>query len=145
VRDDLHSPDAAECRIPEVRRRIGEHDRTAEVRDRTALQSPGTAGGESGHPLPAATQWEMVEDSADEIEPAQDEMIRQAAQGQIFHNDDTTMKVLALARPPGEPTGSGRSARTGVFTSGIVSILGGHRIALFFTGTAMRGRTSRRY
>ena len=90
--------------------------------------------GSLGIPLPAATQWEMVEDSADEIEPAQDEMIRQAAQGQIFHNDDTTMKVLALARPPGEPTGSGRSARTGVFTSGIVSILGGHRIALFFTG-----------
>jgi transposase len=90
--------------------------------------------GSLGIPLPAATQWEMVEDSADEIEPAQDEMIRQAAQGQIFHNDDTTMKVLALARPPEEPTGSGRSARTGVFTSGIVSILGGHRIALFFTG-----------
>ena len=90
--------------------------------------------GSLGVPLPAATQWEMVEDSSNEIEPAQDEMIRQAAQGQIFHNDDTTMKVLALARPPGEPTGSGRSARTGVFTSGIVSILGGHRIALFFTG-----------
>jgi len=90
--------------------------------------------GSLGIPLPAATQWEMVEDSSNEIEPAQDEMIRQAAQGQIFHNDDTTMKVLALARPPGEPTGSGRSARTGVFTSGIVSILGGHRIALFFTG-----------
>jgi transposase len=90
--------------------------------------------GSLGIPLPAATQWEIVEHSADEIEPAQDEMIRQAAQGQIFHNDDTTMKVLALARPPGEPTGSGRSARTGVFTSGIVSILGGHRIALFFTG-----------
>jgi hypothetical protein len=90
--------------------------------------------GSLGIPLPAATQWEIVEHSADEIEPAQDEMIRQAAQGQIFHNDDTTMKVLALARQPGEPTGSGCSARTGVFTSGIVSILGGHRIALFFTG-----------
>jgi len=90
--------------------------------------------GSLGIPLPAATQWEIVEHSADEIEPAQDEMIRQGAQGQIFHNDDTTMKVLALARPPGEPPPSGRSARTGVFTSGIVSILEGHRIALFFTG-----------
>jgi len=90
--------------------------------------------GSLGIPLPAATQWEIVEHSADEIEPAHDEMIRQAAQGQIFHNDDTTMKVLALTHQPGEPTGSGRSARTGVFTSGIVSILEGHRIALFFTG-----------
>jgi transposase len=90
--------------------------------------------GSLGIPLPAATQWEIVEHSADEIEPAQDELIRQAAQGHIFHNDDTTMKVLALARPPGEPTRSGRSVRTGVFTSGIVSILNGRRIALFFTG-----------
>jgi hypothetical protein len=90
--------------------------------------------GSLGIPLPAATQWEIVEGSADEIEPAQDELIRQAAQGDIFHNDDTTMKVLALTRPPGEPTGSGRSTRTGVFTSGVVSILEGHRIALFFTG-----------
>ena len=90
--------------------------------------------GSLGIPLPAATQWEIVEHSADPIAPAQDELIRQAAQGQILHNDDTTMKVLALARPSREPTGSDRPDRTGVFTSGIVSILEGHRIALFFTG-----------
>ena len=92
--------------------------------------------GSLGIPLPAATQWEIVEHSADEIEPARDEMIRQAAQGQILHNDDTTMKVLALARRPGNRSARVEELRrTGVFTSGIVSILGGHRrIALFFTG-----------
>jgi transposase len=78
-----------------------------------------------------------VEHSADEIEPARDELIRQAAQGQVVHNDDTTMKVLALTNRSRESTGSDpteSSDRKGVFTSGIVSILEGHRIALFFTG-----------
>jgi len=93
--------------------------------------------GSLGIPLPAATQWEIVEDSADEIEPAQDELIRQAAQGQIFHNDDTAMKILALAgrrEKPIDPDLPRARDRTGVFTSGIVSILREHRIALFFTG-----------
>jgi len=93
--------------------------------------------GSLGIPLPAATQWEIVEHSADEIEPALEELIRQAAQGQVVHNDDTTMKVLALTHPSGESTGSDpmeSSDRKGVFTSGIVSILDGRRIGLFFTG-----------
>jgi transposase len=93
--------------------------------------------GSLGLPLPAATQWEIVEHGADEITPAHKELIRQAAQGQIFHNDDTGMKVLALTDPSREPIDSDpteASDRTGVFTSGIVSVLGGHRIALFFTG-----------
>jgi len=98
--------------------------------------------GSLGIPLPAATQWEIVEDSADEIEPAQDELIRQAAQGDILHNDDTTMKVLALAGRREkllDPDLPRARDRTGVFTSGIVSILEGRRIALFFTGRRHAG------
>jgi len=90
--------------------------------------------GSLGIPLPAATQWEIVAYSAGGLAPAWDELIRQAAQGQGLHNDDTTMKVLALNDAAREPTGSERSDRKGVFTSGIVSILEGRRIALFFTG-----------
>jgi transposase len=88
-------------------------------------------------PLPATTQWEIMQHSADRIEPVFEEMIRQAAQGQVLHHDDTKMKILALTGPSGEPTGSDPtevSDRTGVFTSGIVSILEGCQIALFFTG-----------
>lgn len=51
-----------------------------------------------GIPLPAATQWEIVEEQAELIEPARDELIRQAAQGEVVHNDDTSMRVLRLAR-----------------------------------------------
>jgi hypothetical protein len=42
-----------------------------------------------GIPLPAATQWEMAEEAAELLKPARDELIRQAAQGVVLHNDDT--------------------------------------------------------
>jgi transposase len=56
-----------------------------------------------GIPLPAATQWEIVSASAAVLAPAHQELIHQAAQGQILHNDDTTMKVLALSDGAKEP------------------------------------------
>ena len=85
-----------------------------------------------GIPLPAATQWEIVEEAAEVIKPARDELIRQAAQGEVLHNDDTGMKVLKLEREPGEK-------RTGVFTSGIVSTAAARKIALYFTGRQHAG------
>ncbi len=47
-------------------------------------------------PLPASTQWDIVEAVASTIMPAFDELIRQAAQGEVLHNDDTTVKILEL-------------------------------------------------
>ncbi len=93
--------------------------------------------GSLGIPLPAATQWEIVEHSGQQLGPALDELIRQAAQGDLFHNDDTGAKVLELIGRRRDRIGSdpaGRTERTGIFTSGIVSVLPGYRIALFFTG-----------
>ena len=59
-----------------------------------------------GIPLPAATQWEIVEEAAQVIKPARDELIRQAAQGTVVHNDDTSMRVLhAEARSVGRAHG----------------------------------------
>lgn len=49
-----------------------------------------------GVPLPDATQWEIVADQAEHVEPAFEELIRQAAQGDVVHNDDTTVKILEL-------------------------------------------------
>jgi len=93
--------------------------------------------GSLGIPLPAATQWEIMEPTADRIEPVFEEMIHRAAQGRLLHNDDTTMKVLELccqhdAASCAETPSKAR--RKGVFTSGIVSVVDDHRIALFFTG-----------
>jgi transposase len=84
--------------------------------------------GQMGIPLPAATQWEVVQEAAELLKPAPDELIRQAAQGEVVHNDDTNMRVLRIAREPSDE-------RSGVFTSGIVSIGQGWKIALYFTGS----------
>jgi hypothetical protein len=99
-------------------------------------------------PLPAATQWEIVAQTVGALAPALSQMIRLAAQGDILHNDDTTMKVFSLGTAATEPasvasaaqTAEGRtdpgeaSGRTGVFTSGIVSKAANYQVALFFTG-----------
>ena len=90
-----------------------------------------------GIPLPASTQWGIVEEVAQLIQPVHDELIRQAAQGEVLHNDDTSMKVLSLRREKLREDSSGE--RTGVFTSGIVSTQPGRRIALFFTGRKHAG------
>lgn len=47
-----------------------------------------------GIPLPASTQWDLVERAWKLVNPAFEELIRQAAQGDVFHNDDTPMKIL---------------------------------------------------
>ncbi len=85
-----------------------------------------------GIPLPASTQWEIVEDVAELAKPAGDELIRQAASDGLFHNDDTGMRVLKMERPPDDE-------RTGVFTTGVVSVGEGRCIALFFTGREHAG------
>jgi transposase len=89
-----------------------------------------------GIPLSASTQWEIVEEAAEVTQTARDELIRQAAQGEVLHNDDTSMRVLRLAREPSDD-------RTGVFTSGIVSTQQGRRIAWYFTGRQQTGENLR--
>ena len=83
--------------------------------------------GQLGMPLPAATQWELMAAAAKLLGLALEELIRQAAQGRVMHNDDTSMRILRLIREPDDK-------RTGIFTSGIVSLVGAWTIALFFTG-----------
>jgi transposase len=47
-----------------------------------------------GIPLPASTQWDIVERAEKLVAPAYDELIRQGAQGDVLHNDDTPAKIL---------------------------------------------------
>jgi transposase len=95
-----------------------------------------------GIPLPVATQCEIVAEAAAMLQPAMEELIRQAAQGEVLHNDDTSMLVLALRRRLGmekDENESDAAERTGVFTSGIVSTAQKQTIALFFTGRQHAG------
>lgn len=94
-----------------------------------------------GIPLPASTQWDIIHAYALNLVPAYEQLLHLAAQGDVLHNDDTTVKILDLmaenarrkqedANPP---------ERTGMFTSGVVSLADGRRIALFFSGRQHAG------
>ena len=90
-----------------------------------------------GVPLPASTQWEIVERTADQIHPVYNELIRQAAQGELLHSDDTTMKILAnLKEPKREDEASGK----GSYTTGVLAVQNERRMALFFTGPKHAGQ-----
>ena len=91
-----------------------------------------------GIPLPVATQCEIVKETAAQIQPAGDELIRQAARGGVMHNDDTSMRVLSLDRGAASDVDIA-GERTGVFTTGIVSVGEGFRIGLYFTGRKHAG------
>jgi transposase len=96
-------------------------------------------------PLPASTQWDIVQAVAAGLTPAFDELIRQAAQGEVLYNDDTTVKILELMGRRGLPDGTAEEAgdaaegRTGLYTSGVVALRDGHHVALFFSGRRHAG------
>ncbi len=106
-----------------------------------------------GIPLPASTQWDIVEAKAERIEPALEELIRQAADGEVVHNDDTTVKILEMmgerakadafaedsSKEDAEESSPKKPERRGLFTSGIVSTREGRKIALFFSGRQHAG------
>jgi transposase len=50
----------------------------------------------------------------------------------VVHGDDTGMRVVKLTRPP-------EDERTGVFTTGVASVVGDRQIALYFTGRQHAG------
>lgn len=85
-------------------------------------------------PLPAGTQWGLVEEASVLLLPVYDEMIHQAAQGTVLHNDDTTIKILDIEREIAQESKSDPDGRTGMFTTGIVATEADRKIALFFTG-----------
>lgn len=103
-----------------------------------------------GIPLPASTQWDIVHVKAERIEPAFEELARQAADGDVVHNDDTNIKILelmdkrarqaALTEASTDDSAKQKpSERSGMFTTGIVSTREGRRIALFLSGRKHAG------
>lgn len=87
--------------------------------------------------LPASTQWELMAQAGQALEPVHQALLTLAAQGHLFHNDDTTMRVQSLSRQTQAVAEA--PERTGIFTTGLLSEVQGHRIALFVTGHAHAG------
>jgi hypothetical protein len=106
-----------------------------------------------GVPLPASTQWELVSERSQALLPAYQELVRQAAQGNVIHSDDTTMKILDFVgerrRKAIDAGDIDPDQRVGLFTSGIVSLgrvqaegearATSREIVLFFTGRKHAG------
>jgi hypothetical protein len=90
-------------------------------------------------PLPASTQWDLVNSSAPYLEAVFIELIREAAKGDVFYNDDTTIRILELIEArkkksrEKEAKKEGKD-RTGTFTTGVISTLETRKIALYLTG-----------
>jgi transposase len=100
--------------------------------------------GDLGVPLPASTQWDIVQAVALDLAPAFAELIRQAAQGDVLHNDDTTVKILELMGERARQAALAGAAvdadgRSGLYTSGVVALRDGHQVALFFSGRRHAG------
>ena len=86
-------------------------------------------------PLPDATQWDMSESLANLVKPVYQVKLHLAAQAELLHADDTGMKILHLKKK----LLAEKSERTGIFTTGVLSLVEGREIALFFTGDKHAG------
>jgi transposase len=89
-------------------------------------------------PVPASTQWEVVRDRVDAVVPVHVELCRRAASGRVLHNDDTSVRILEfMGKRRAELVAYDELPdpdRTGLFTTGFVSITADGLIALFFSG-----------
>jgi hypothetical protein len=94
-----------------------------------------------GVPLPASTQWELIQAASATPALVYDALISVAAQGRLLHHDDTTMRVQSLRQQLTQQAqqAPGEHQRTGIFTTSIVSQVGAQRVALFFTGNQHAG------
>jgi transposase len=88
-----------------------------------------------GVPLPSGTQCDLVKKAAKAMEPVHEELNRLAAQGEVLNHDDTGVRILDAVERPADQD----QDRTGLHTTGIVSKLGEHLIALFKTGPKHAG------
>lgn len=89
-----------------------------------------------GVPLPASTQWELIDAASKTPAVVYEALIDAAAQGRLLHNDDTTMRVQSLGK---QIASTAEPERTGIFTTSIVSQVDDHPVALFFTGQKHAG------
>jgi transposase len=87
-----------------------------------------------GVPLPASTQWELIDQVAELPELIYEQLIDLGAQGTLIHNDDTNMRVQDLRKEIVSGQSEDQDQRTGIFTTSLICHYGSHQIALFFTG-----------
>ncbi|HET9645290.1 MAG TPA: transposase [Burkholderiaceae bacterium] len=92
-------------------------------------------------PLPDATQWDIVRHAVAAPKLVYEELVRQAAQAPLLHNDDTTARVLSLMKARRQAEAAGKATAKAINTTGIVAQLSQqHQVVLFITGHAHAGQ-----
>ncbi|MBT4936799.1 IS66 family transposase [Candidatus Peregrinibacteria bacterium] len=86
--------------------------------------------GNLGIPIAPSSQWDRCEVLANSVFPVYEKMVEEAADGDLFHGDDTRNKILDVQKYIRE----NNEKRVGVYTTGIISKTGKKIINLFFTG-----------
>ena len=94
-----------------------------------------------GIPLSSSTQWDWVERGTDALFSVFHQLIHEAAQGKLIHNDDTPARILEFMgkRLKGKPPDASKPHRSGLFTTGIISKTESGTMAIFYTGTQHAG------
>jgi transposase len=87
-----------------------------------------------GVPLPESTQWEVMKPLFRQAQPIFEQLIAQAANSPLIHQDDTTMRILDLRRPGSATAAQMDPKRKGTFTSNLLAYVDGRPLALYFTG-----------
>lgn len=91
-----------------------------------------------GVPVPDATQWDQIERVADCAYPVFKRLESLAAQGEVIYQDDTPVRVLSLIAE-NRDTEAQASARTGMYTTGLMVQAGERRICLYYAGRQHAG------
>lgn len=88
-----------------------------------------------GMPIADSVLWELAENVGDCGYAPYKYLLKQSAQGEKMNLDDTTCRILELMKENKELD----PARTGIFTSALISKVGDHEITLFVSGRRHMG------
>ena len=94
-----------------------------------------------GFPLPASTQWQLVEEVGSAALLVFPALERMSANGDIVHNDDSYVKITDVIR---HNRMNPDKKRTGMFTTGFISRTSQRDIALFYNSTLHAGENIER-
>ncbi|MDX2051799.1 MAG: IS66 family transposase [Polyangiaceae bacterium] len=94
-------------------------------------------------PVPASTQWELIDDAAQAFWPILQTLKAKAAQGTVIHNDDTYARILQyMGKTRANLLKRGEledPERTGLFTTAVLTKVSEGHICLFYTGRKHAG------
>lgn len=92
-----------------------------------------------GVPVPDATQWDQIERVADCGYRVFAHLERLAAQGELIHQDDTSVRILAFLKE----NQAAAVERTGMYTTVLMVKVGERMICLYYSGRAHAGENLR--